>query len=329
MKNVRLKDIAERLDLTKVSVSKALRDHSDISEETKIRVKEMAEKMGYRPNLVARSLTSQKSQTVGVIVPKIAHSFFSSVIEGIYQAALESDYEVILGVSMEDDELERRHIESMLDMRVEGLLISVSEKTASVEDFDIVKAMNTNLVFFDRGFSGSSYTYLKVEDREGARKGVAYMIERGFEKIAHLAGYQSIEIGRDRRLGYQEALKEAGLQLNGDAIVEAGFSEMDGYKGFARLMEQYGKPEAVFSVTYPVGLGVLQYLKEHDIDPSEIAILTFGTSEFNQYLSNPFTCIDQSNFELGYRSFERLISEIESEKEIPPELISLEADVLQ
>lgn len=328
MKNVRLKDIAQRLDLTKVSVSKALRDHSDISEETKKRVKEMAKKMGYRPNLVARSLTSKKSQTVGVIVPKIAHSFFSSVIEGIYQAALESEYEVILGVSMEDDKLERKHIESMLDMRVEGLLISISEKTKNVKDFDLVRGMDTSLVFFDRGFTGSNYTYLKVEDREGARKGVGYMIEQGYEKIAHLSGYLSVEIGKDRRRGYADALTEAGLKVDDKAIVEAGFSEDDGYKGFAKLMEQYGKPEAVFCVTYPVGLGVLQYMKDHKIDPAEIAILSFGSSEFNQYLSHPFTCIDQSTFELGYSAFERLILEIESDEKVTPELISLQTRIL-
>ncbi|SMO81767.1 LacI family DNA-binding transcriptional regulator [Fodinibius sediminis] len=328
MKNVRLKDIAERLDLTKVSVSKALRDHSDISDETKRRVKKMAEEMGYRPNLVARSLTSNKTQIVGVIVPKIAHSFFSSVIEGIYQAALKSDYEVILGVSMEDDKLERKHIESMLDMRVEGLLISVSEKTKSVDQFDLVKRMDANLVFFDRGFSGSSYTYLKVNDREGAKRGVRHMIERGYEKIGHLSGFMSIEIGKDRRLGYQDALEEAGRKVNQAGIVEAGFSEEDGYRGFAQLMEQYGKPDAVFCVTYPVGLGVLQYMKDHEIDPSEIAILSFGSSEFNQYLANPFTCIDQSTFELGYRAFEQLVSEIESDEEVVPQLISLEADIL-
>lgn len=328
MKNVRLKDIAKQLDLTKVSVSKALRDHSDISEETKKRVKEMAKKMGYRPNLVARSLTSKKSQTVGVIVPKIAHSFFSSVIEGIYQAALESEYEVILGISMEDDKLERKHIESMLDMRVEGLLISISEKTKNVENFDLVKGMDTSLVFFDRGFTDSNYTYLKVEDREGARKGVGYMIEQGYEKIAHLSGCLSVEIGKDRRRGYEDALTEAGLKVDNKAIVEAGFSEDDGYKGFAKLIEQYGIPEAVFCATYPVGLGVLQYMKDHKIDPAEIAILSFGSSEFNQYLSHPFICIDQSTFELGYSAFERLISEIESGEKVSPELISLQTRIL-
>lgn len=328
MKNVRLKDIAKQLDLTKVSVSKALRDHSDISEETKKKVKEMAKKMGYRPNLVARSLTSKKSQTVGVIVPKIAHSFFSSVIEGIYQAALESEFEVILGVSMEDDKLERKHIESMLDMRVEGLLISISEKTKKVEDFDLVRSMDTNLVFFDRGFTGSDYTYLKVEDRKGARNGVRHMINQGYKKIAHLSGYQSVEIGRDRRFGYEDALAEAGLEVDKKAIVETGFSENDGYKGFGKLIEQYGKPEAVFCATYPVGLGTLQYMKDHKIDPADIAILAFGSSEFNQYLSHPFTCIDQSTFEMGYSAFERLVFEIQSEEKVAPELISLQADIL-
>lgn len=328
MKNVRLEDIAKRLDLTKVSVSKALRDHSDISEETKKKVKKMAQKMGYRPNLVARSLTSKKTQIIGVIVPKIAHSFFSSVIDGIYQAALESNYEVILGVSLEDDKLEKKHVESMLNMRVEGLLISISEKTKEAEYFERVKDMNAQLVFFDRGFSDADYTYLRVDDKKQAKKGVQYLIDRNYTDIAHLSGYLSVEIGRDRHLGYQEALAEAGIDLDENAVVETGFSEEDGYRGFEKLMEGYGKPEALFCVTYPVGLGALKYMKDHDIDPGEITMLAFGSSEFNQYLSHPFICIDQPTFDLGYRAFKRLVMEIESNGEVNPELISMQTDVI-
>src|SRR5699024_878016 len=214
MKNVRLEDIAERLDLTKVSVSKALRDHSDISEETREKVKKMAKKMGYRPNLVARSLTSNKTHIIGVIVPKVAHPFFSSVIEGIYRAALESDYEVILGVSLEDVEVEQRHLESMLNMRVDGLMVSISQNTRALNTFDIVKDMGVNMVFYDRGFQKGGYTYVKVEDREGARKGVRYMIDQGYKNIAHLAGYLDVDdredrniatIGKDRYLGYRRS----------------------------------------------------------------------------------------------------------------------------
>src|SRR5699024_3216170 len=131
------------------------------------------------------------------------------------------------------------------------------------------------LVFFDRGFTNAGYTYVKVEDRESAQKGVRHMIERGYKDIAHLAGYSTIEIGMDRNLGYQDALKEAGLEVDDSRIIEGGFSERDGYKGFAQLVEQCGLPEAVFTATYPVGLGVLQYLKDHDIDPDKVAILAF------------------------------------------------------
>lgn len=335
-KNVRLEDIARKLDLTKVSVSKALRDHSDISEKTKKKVKKMAEKMGYRPNLVARSLTSKKTHIIGVIVPQVAHPFFSSVIEGIYQSALESEYEVILGVSMEDEELEKRHIESMLNMRVDGLLISISENTRNLSNFDNVRDMGVNLVFYDRGFIDGGYTYVKVEDREGARKGVMHMINRGYKNIAHLSGKLDTgnrkdrnisTIGKDRYLGYRDAMAETDCKMDELTIVEAGYGERDGYDGFGDMLKQYGQPEAVFCVTYPVGLGALRYMKDHDIDPTEIPILSFGNSEFNENLSHPFICIDQPSFQLGQKAYERLLSEIESEKTMTPELISLEAQI--
>ncbi|MDZ7694922.1 MAG: LacI family DNA-binding transcriptional regulator [Balneolaceae bacterium] len=337
MKNVRLKDIAERLDITKVSVSKALRDHPDISTETRKKVKKMADKMGYRPNLVARSLTSNKTNTIGVIVPKIAHPFFSSVIQGVYQAALDTDYEVILGISMEDAELERRHIQSMLEMRVEGMLVSISEKTKDLESFKMIRDMEVDLVFYDRGFFSDDYSYVKVEDREGAKKGVLHMIERGYPNIAHLSGKMDINVGQDRNigqigqernLGYRDAFRESGLEVDEQAIVEGGFGEKDGYEGFGKLIKQHGKPEALFAVTYPVGLGALQYMLDHGIDPVEIPILSFGGSEFNRYLSYPFIIVDQPSLELGRRAFQRLVSEITSQEKLKPELITLPANMI-
>ncbi|MDX1641687.1 MAG: LacI family DNA-binding transcriptional regulator, partial [Balneolaceae bacterium] len=197
-KNVRLVDIAEKLNLTKVSVSKALRDHPDISSETRKKVKKVAREMGYRPNLVARSLTSKKSQTIGVIIPKMANYFFAPVIEGIYNSASNSDYEVVLGISLEDEKLEKKHIESMLNMRVDGLLVSITEQTKDPQRFNIVKEMGIDLVFFDRGFSDAGFTYIKVDDRQSARTGVRFLIEKGIRDVAHLAGYESVEIGRER-----------------------------------------------------------------------------------------------------------------------------------
>lgn len=325
--NVRLIDIAERLNLTKVSISKALRDHPDIGEKTKKKVQKVAKEMGYRPNLVARSLTSKKSNTIGVIIPKMAHYFFAPVVEGIYKSANESDYEVVLGISLENEKLEKQHIESMLDLRVDGLLISISEQTSDLDRFKIVKDMGINLVFFDRGFTNAGFSYIKVEDRRSAKEGVKYLIDQGYKDIAHLAGYSTVEIGNERKLGYLDALNEASIEIPEKGIIEGGFSETDGYEGFAKLLEQHGTPKALFAVTYPVGLGALRYMNENGIDPKDITILTFGSSEFNKCLANPFICIDQPTFELGQRAFEQIIFEINKKSSKLPELIQLPAYV--
>lgn len=326
-KNVRLVDIAEKLDLTKVSVSKALRDHPDISEKTREKVKKVARAMGYRPNLVARSLTSQKSQTIGVIIPKMANYFFAPVIEGIYNSANDSDYEVVLGISLEDEKLEKKHIESMLDMRVDGLLVSITEQTKDPKRFEIVRDMGIDLVFFDRGFSNAGFTYIKVNDRKSAKTGVKNLVDKGFTNIAHLAGYENVEIGRERKAGYLEALKEASIEITKDAVVEGGYSEKSGYTGFEKLLNQHGMPDALFAVTYPVGLGALEYMNDHGINPNDIPVLAFGGSEFNKHLVNPFICIEQPTFELGIRAFKQIEKEMNSESQPDPEVIELTAEL--
>lgn len=326
-KNVRLVDIAEKLDLTKVSVSKALRDHPDISEQTRKKVKEVARKMGYRPNLLARSLTSRKSQTIGVIIPKMASYFFAPVIEGIYNSANQSNYEVVLGISLEDEKLEKKHIESMLNMRVDGLLVSITEQTKDPERFDIVRDMGIDLVFFDRGFVNTGFSYVKVEDRKSAKNGVKHLIDKGSKKIAHLAGYESVEIGKERKMGYLEAMKESSHEVVESAIVEGGYSEKSGYEGFEKLLNQHGKPDALFAVTYPVALGALEYMNDHGINPKEIPILAFGGSEFNKHLVNPFICIEQPTFELGKKAFSQIEKEMNSEHQPTPEVIELAAEL--
>ena len=325
MKSVTLQDIADELGLTKVSISKALRDHPDISVDTRNKVKKMARKLGYRPNLVARSLTSSKSRTIGLIIPKIAHHFFASVVESVYKTAFESGYEVIIGVSHEDEELENKHIETMLQMRVDGLLISITENTQTVERFKAVKEMGIDLVFFDRGFKDSGFSYVRTEDRNSAKKGVEYLIEKGFTDISHLAGHDYVEIGKYRKQGYIDALNDAGIEVNPKAIVEGGYSEEAGYHSFKKLLDEYGVPKAMFSVTYPVALGALKYMKEHSIDPNDVTVLTFGKSDFNDYLISPFICIDQPTTSLGEKAVNQLLKEINSEVDTGPVLIEIPA----
>jgi LacI family transcriptional regulator len=188
--------------------------------------------------------------------------------------------------------------------------------------------MGIDLVFFDRGFSDAGYSYVKVADRESARNGVEYLIAKGYKKIAHIAGYETSNIGRERKAGYFDALKNAGIHMPESAITEGGFSEEDGVQGFKKLIENYGIPEAIFSVTYPVGLGMLKQMRDMGIDESEIKSLAFGGSDLNKYLSTPLICIDQPNFELGKRAFEQLLKETQSTNKTIPKTVVMSAGIL-
>jgi LacI family transcriptional regulator len=211
-KKATLNDIAKVVGLTKVSISKALRDHPDISESTKVKVKEIAQELGYRPNLIARSLIFSRTRTLGVIVPKIAHNFFAHVLAGIQKTANDQGYDIVLSVSDEDDKLEKRHLENLVSMQVEGLLISVSMATKNKEVFEWIRGMQIPLVFFDRHIPGLGFNSVIVDDEGASQHAVEQLIDRGKTNIAHIGGFEWVEIGRKRRAGYQKALEKRGGQ---------------------------------------------------------------------------------------------------------------------
>lgn len=310
-KKVRLSDIAARLDLTTVSISKALRDHPDISEETKALVKKTAKEMGYVPNRVARSLSSQQSKTLGVVVPKIAHSFFSAALDGIHECAAEQGYEIVVTVSREDAQMERRHIETLLSMRVDGILVSASQEAPDRDVYERVQKMNVPLVFFDRPVEGLGFSTVMVDDQGGARSAVDYALRRGYRRIVHLAGYSHVSIGRKRRAGYEEAMQEHGIAPEPSWIVEGGFSERYGYHGLKKILEQGIAPDAVFVVTFPVGLGAMDALREGGASLlEEVPVIAFGNQGLNRYLEYPFINVHQPAREMGLRATSLLLEEV-------------------
>ncbi len=309
-----LDDIAKRLNITKVSVSKALRDHPDISEQTKNKVKEIASELGYRPNLIARSLTSSKSRTLGVVVPKIAHNFFAHVVGGIQNYANKKGYEIVLTVSEENEELERKHIEALVSMQVEGLLVSVSMQTRNTDVYKWLKEIQVPMVFFDRYIPDLGFNSVIVDDRKAAKDAVGQLIVQGCHKIAHIAGYDYISIGKLRKLGYEDALKEHDIDLNPELVVEGGFGEASGYKGFKELINRNVDIDALFAVTFPVGLGT--YVGMREIDPTmieKVKMLAFGDSGIRGIVPYPHYYVDQPGMKIGQIATELLIKEIEGE----------------
>lgn len=328
-KRVRLVDIAQKLDITKVSVSKALRDHPDISKETRDLVKKTAAEMGYSPNLLARSLSSRRSNTLGVVVPKIAHTFFASVIDAIQEEATEKGYGIILAVSNESADLESKHIERLLSMRVDGLLVSVSKEEPDEEIYRRVQDMHVPLVFFDRPLKDLGFSSVTVDDRQGAFHGVEYAIEKGARKIMHIAGTSEVEIGRERRAGFESAMAKYGIQVPPEWIIEGGFDEWHGYHAFTEVIRRGDVPDAVFAVTFPVGLGVHGAMREHAPDLiGEVEIVTFGEGGPNEFFTFPHVCVRQPAGEMGRRALDMLLESIESDDGVQPREVVLPTEVV-
>ncbi len=296
----KLEDLAKILGVSKVTISKALRDHPDISDKMKIKVKQLAENLGYRPNINARNLSARKSNIIGLVVPKIAHFFFGSVIEAIYDKAFENKYESIITVSQELTLREKQHIESLISMRVDGLIISITEQTKDYSIFERVMKMKVPMVFIDRVPGIPDVPSVTVDDRGGAFSAVEYFINKGYRNISLVGGYDYINIGKARTQGFYDAMNKYNVQINKKWIIKGGFGEEDGYKAFKELLMTGQLPEAILAVTYPVALGLYEAASEAGVKiPKDINVTCFGNNVFKYMAPSVFNYVDQPTHELG------------------------------
>ena len=326
---VKLEDLAKELNVSKVTISKALRDHPDISYATKAKVKALAEELGYMPNIMARNLSSRRSNTIGLVVPKIAHVFFASIIEAIYDAAFENNYEIVLTVSQEKAYREKKHILSLLSMRVDGLIISITEETTDLSIFEKVLAHGVRLVFIDRVPDMPNISSVTVNDRAGAFAAIEYAIKKGYKKIAHIGGYQNINIGKERYNGFRDAMSKYKIPIKPKWVTEGGFSEEDGYKAFKEIYQKGELPEYILAVTYPVALGVYNAASELGVNiPGDIEITCFGNNAFNKNIPSFFNFVHQATKELGTQAVKMMIDQINNPKEFSPQKIVLDTELL-
>jgi LacI family transcriptional regulator len=309
---IRQIDIARKVGISRIAVSKALRDHPDISTQMKAKVRKVADELGYIPNLTARNLQAQKTFTIGVVVPDISNSFFSFAIHGIMDAAAKHDYQIILSASRENAAVEKKNIMTFLAMRVDGLLVAVSKDTSNMDIFEKVKKTGTPLVFFDRSMPDAGFSSVGIDDYESARTLINYLIQNGHSKIAHLAGNYTTDIGRARFQGFQDAMHSAGIGIENEWIVECGFSRSGGYDGAKKILAASKLPEVIFAVNDRTAQGAYKAIREAGLSiPKDIGIVAFGHSEFADLLYPPLTIIDSPPNLLGQQALQLLLTEID------------------
>jgi LacI family transcriptional regulator len=326
---VTIKDLARELKISASTVSRALKNHPDISEETKRAVNELAKKLNYQPNAVALSLKQQRSNTIGVIIPEIVHYFFSSVISGIEDVAYDAGFNVIICQSNERYEREVANAKTLLASRVDGVLISISKETQDFKHLYNFQNHNVPMVFYDRIVPGLATDQVIIDDLEAAYNATKHLIESGRTKIAHFAGPQKLLIGQHRKEGYLKALKEAGIPIDEELIVEADSFEK-ARLAIMKFFNQNKEFDGIFAVNDLTAIGAMQTLQKKGIKiPDEIAIVGFSDGRFSGITDPTLTSVDQHGYEMGTTATKMLLKRITTkDTDYPAETKILNANLI-
>ena len=325
-----IKDLARELKLSPSTISRALRDHPDISPGTKKRVVSLADKLDYHPNSIAQSLQTKKTKTIGVIVPEIKQPFFASVINGIEELAYAAGYTIIVCQSNETADREVLVTRSLGSHRVAGLLVSLSRDTKNLDHFKILQRRGVPIVFFDRVSNDIEASKVVVDDYKGAFDVVAHLIKSGYRRIAHLAGPKNLSISKFRLKGYMDALRQENLPFDDSMVVYGGLDDTDGIVGFQKLLNLKTLPDAIFAVNDPVATGAFVMIKEHGMKiPDDIALAGFSNTYMTSLLDPPLTTVEQPSYEIGKTAAQLLMEQINNNnEEFVPELIVLKTTLI-
>ncbi len=310
---VTIKDIAKALGISPSTVSRALKDHPEISAKTKKAVNELAKQLHYEPNTIALSLRSSHSKTIGIIIPQVVHFFFSSVISGAEEVASKAGYTLIMCQSNESYETEVSNIQALLSKRVDGIMVSVSKTTTDFNHFEQVKKNNIPIVFYDRACNIPNTDRVIVDDFDGSYNIVEHMINMGCKRIAHLATNQDLLIGRNRKNGYIQALKDHNLEIDEEIILRCDTDQQ------ARLCVPYllslpKKIDGIFAVNDLTAITAMSIVKKSGyVVPRDIAVAGFSNGIYSSMTDPPLTTIEQHGFEVGKKAAELLIERIQSD----------------
>jgi len=329
---VRMKDIARDLNVSVITVSKVLRNHNDISQETRERVLNRMRELNYQPNRAARSLVTGHSFTIGLVVPDLEHPFFAEIAKAIARAIRPHDYSLIIASSEEDPVLEAREVENLLSRQIDALVLASTQLSAQSAMFERLYETGLPYVLIDRRFSGLMANYVGVDDTEVGRTATEHLISLGYRRIAHLRG-PDVSTGKDRLQGYRQALAQHKIKVPSDYVVEleAGdnCSEEHGKGAMRRLLALQPRPEALFCYNDEVATGALRAIGEAGLEvPGDIAVIGVDNIRYADLLRVPLSSIDQKSYQIGERAAVLALTLIHADVPEKPEEVILPIELV-
>jgi LacI family transcriptional regulator len=298
MESVNIKKLAQLLNLSISTVSKALKDRHDISQETKERVIAMAKELNYQPNPHASSLRINKSKTIAVIIPELVNNYFALAINGIELIAQEKGYHVLIYLTHESYVKEVSLIKTLHSGRVDGLLISISNTTTDYSHIKEFQQKGLPIVFFDRVCEEFDTASITTDDYESAYAGTKHLIDNGCKRISHLMITKDLSIGSKRLQGYLNALKDHGLTVEEDMIVDCT-DDKDSYELIKKLLQEK-RADGIFSAVENYAISAYEACKHLGLAiPKDIKIVSFSNLKTASLLNPSLTTITQPAFDIG------------------------------
>lgn len=313
---ITIKIIAKELGVATSTVSKALRDSHEISQETKDRIKAYADHYNYRPNNLALQLRNQKTKVIGIVLPQIVHHFFSTVIKGIEHEASQRGYSIMVCFSNDIAQKESETIDVLTNGSVDGLLVSLAKETLEKGSFKHFNRLIDNqvpLVLFDRTHNSLSCDKVIVDDVGAGYKATKYLLDTGCKRIGMLTTPEHVIVGLERRMGYEKALKERQIGVDEDIVVKID-EEGDIKKQIETLFDK--DIDAVFAVNEIYAALAIRVAKERGLRiPEDVSIIGFTDGLISEYASPSITTVVQHGFTMGKQAAEMLIDRIENQTE--------------
>ena len=299
MSKVNIKVLADQLQLSVSTISKALRDSYEISDETKKKVLQLATKLNYVPNPYASSLRKKTSHTIAVVLPEVADNFFSLAINGIQSIAETKGYHVLIYLSHEKFAVEKAILEDCQSGRVDGVLISISSETNSSDHINRLQANNIPVVFFDRELEAIETARVTTNDFECGLMAANHLLEKGCRKPAFVSISQSLPICLNRMEGFKAALRETGMPEEDMQIIYCTDNDSM-YTQIKTILQSEHRPDGLIASVEKIVTPI--YLACHELNiniPNDVKVIAFATLDTAPILNPPLTTITQPAFEIG------------------------------
>jgi LacI family transcriptional regulator len=334
MKDITLKEIASTLGISITTVSKALKNYPDVSEKTKKAVIDLAHNLNYTPNSFAVNLRTKESKTIGLIIPEVTHHFFSNIIKAIIDAAEKNGYLVIILQSNESLELEKKQVDLLINKRVDGILISLSNESNNDSHIQEILNRKVPLVMFDKIAKLANCSKVVIDDQKAGFAATQHLIDKGCRKIAHIRGPLNPQNSIDRYIGYKKALEKNNIPFDSKLVYTCEKVTFDEGRQFTKqLIEEHPDVDGIFAITDLVAVGALAYCNEQKINvPKEVKVIGFSNWFMSQVITPKLSTVEQPSREMGIAAFNLLLEEMVARKEeieFTPKTIELDTEIIE